>query len=248
MDIGLMVEGQNGLTWERWKHILELAERLGFPTVFRSDHYFIGPQQDSLEAYLSFVMAAQVTSRIRFGPLVSPVTFRHPVDVSRMAAQIDQLSGGRFVMGLGAGWNEPEHRAYGLPFPPVKERFDRLEEAIQVITKLWEPGPANFEGKYYRLEGAEALPKPARGRIPVLIGGSGERRTLRLVAKYAERRTANAPAGGEIRGRMERGEPLPRGVPAEGGGARTALRGHRARPEDDSPFDDGLRHHRPHGA
>jgi len=186
MDIGLMVEGQNGLTWERWKHILELAERLGFPTVFRSDHYFIGPQQDSLEAYLSFVMAAQVTSRIRFGPLVSPVTFRHPVDVSRMAAQIDQLSGGRFVMGLGAGWNEPEHRAYGLPFPPVKERFDRLEEAIQVITKLWEPGPANFEGKYYRLEGAEALPKPARGRIPVLIGGSGERRTLRLVAKYAD--------------------------------------------------------------
>ncbi|HEX6031183.1 MAG TPA: LLM class flavin-dependent oxidoreductase, partial [Tepidiformaceae bacterium] len=111
MDVGLMVEGQNGLTWERWERILKMAERLGFPTVFRSDHYFIGKanQQDSLEAYLSFVMAARDTSRIRFGPLVTPVTFRSPVDVGRMAAQIDQLSGGRFVMGLGAGWNEPEH-------------------------------------------------------------------------------------------------------------------------------------------
>jgi len=186
MDIGLMIEGQNGLTWERWEHILRLAERLNFPSVFRSDHYFIGPQQDSLEAYLSFVMAARETTRLRFGPLVSPVTFRRPVDVSRMAAQIDQLSGGRFVMGLGAGWNEPEHRAYGLPFPPVRERFDRLDEAIQVITKLWEPGPAQFEGQYFQLDGAEALPKPPRGRIPVLIGGSGERRTLRLVAQYAD--------------------------------------------------------------
>ena len=101
MRIGLMVEGQNGLTWERWIHILKLAERLGFPTVMRSDHYFIGPQQDTLEAYLSFAVAARETSRIRFGPLVSPVTFRSPVDVGRMAAQLDHLSGGRFVMGLG---------------------------------------------------------------------------------------------------------------------------------------------------
>jgi len=186
MDIGLMVEGQNGLTWERWEHILRLAERLNFPSVFRSDHYFIGQQQDSLEAYLSFVLAARETTRLRFGPLVSPVTFRRPIDVSRMAAQIDQLSGGRFVMGLGAGWNEPEHRAYGIEFPAVRERFDRLEEAVQVITTLWEPGTAHFEGQYYQLDGAEAMPKPANGRIPVLIGGSGEKRTLRLVAKYAD--------------------------------------------------------------
>lgn len=185
MKVGLMVEGQNGLTWERWIHILHLAERLDFPTLFRSDHYFIGRQQDSLEAYLSFVVAARETSRIRFGPLVSPVTFRHPVDVARMAAQIDLLSGGRFVMGLGAGWNEPEHRAYGLPFPPTKERFDRLDEAIQVIQKLWTESPASFDGRYYRLEGADCLPKPAPGRPPILIGGGGEKRTLRLVAKYA---------------------------------------------------------------
>ena len=185
MRVGLMVEGQNGLTWDRWIHILRLAERLEFPTVMRSDHYFIGQQQDSLEAYLSFAVAARETSKIRFGPLVSPVTFRSPVDVGRMAAQIDQLSGGRFVIGLGAGWNEAEHQAYGINFPPVKERFDRLDEAIQVMQALWGPGPASFEGKFYRLAGADCIPRPANGRPPILIGGSGEKRTLRLVAKYA---------------------------------------------------------------
>ncbi|MGK2966172.1 MAG: LLM class F420-dependent oxidoreductase [Tepidiformaceae bacterium] len=185
MRIGLMVEGQNGVTWERWSHILALAERLKFPTVFRSDHYFIGKQQDSLEAYLSFVMAARETSTIRFGPLVSPMTFRSPVDVGRMAAQIDLLSGGRFVMGLGAGWNEPEHVAYGIPFPSLKERMDRLEEGIQVVRAMWAPGPASFDGKYYRLEGAECLPKPSEGRPPIIIGGGGEKRTLRMAARYA---------------------------------------------------------------
>lgn len=153
--------------------------------MFRSDHYFIGTQQDSLEAYLSFVLAARETSRIRFGPLVSPVTFRSPVDVGRMAAQIDLLSGGRFVMGLGAGWNEAEHRAYGIPFPPIKERFDRLEEAIQLMQRLWGEGPVDFAGRFYQLEGANCLPKPAAGRPPILIGGGGERRTLKLAARYA---------------------------------------------------------------
>jgi len=186
MDIGLMVEGQNGLTWERWSHILALAERLGFPTVFRSDHFFIGPQQESLEAYLSFVVAAKETKRIRFGPLVTPVTFRAPVNVGRMAAQIDILSGGRFVMGLGAGWNEAEHHAYGIDFPPLKERFDRLEEAIHVIKALWAPGPATHAGPFYKLDGADSLPKPAAGRPPILIGGGGEKRTLKLVARYAD--------------------------------------------------------------
>jgi F420-dependent oxidoreductase-like protein len=186
MDVGLMVEGQNGLTWERWTHILRLAERLGFPTLFRSDHYFIGPQQDALEAFISFAVAARETSRIRFGPLVSPVTFRSPVEVARMASQIDLLSGGRFVLGLGAGWNEAEHRAYGIPFPPIGERFARLEEGIRLMKALWGPGPASFEGRFVRLDGANLLPKPAPGRPPILIGGSGEKKTLRLVARYAD--------------------------------------------------------------
>lgn len=185
MDVGLMVEGQNGLTWERWGHILALAERLGFPSVFRSDHYFFDPTQPSLEAYLSFVMAAKETSTIRFGPLVSPVTFRSPVDTGRMAAQIDLLSGGRFVMGLGAGWNEAEHRAFGIHFPPVKERFDRLEEALQVIPALWSDGEGSFSGRYYSLHEANCQPKPGR-KLPILIGGTGEKRTLKLVARYAD--------------------------------------------------------------
>ncbi len=186
MNVGLMVEGQNGLTWERWSHILALAERLHFPSVFRSDHYFIGPQQDSLEAYLSFAIAAKETSTIRFGPLVSPVTFRSPVDQARMAAQIDVLSGGRFVMGMGAGWNEAEHKAYGIPFPPLKERFDRLEESINVHRALWTSNDARVDGRYYSVAGANCLPQPAAGRPPLLIGGGGEKRTLRLVARYAD--------------------------------------------------------------
>ena len=185
MKIGLMVEGQNGLSWERWSHILALAERLGFPSLFRSDHYFIGSHKDSLDAYLSFVIAAKETSGLRFGPLVTPVTFRSPVDVGRMAAQIDVLSGGRFVMGLGAGWNEAEHRGYGIPFPPVRERFDRLEEAINLIQALWSPGRATYQGRFYGIEDVECMPKSASGGPPILIGGSGERRTLRLVAQYA---------------------------------------------------------------
>ncbi len=189
MRVALMVEGQNGLTWERWRHILRLAERLGFPSLFRSDHYFTGPpdrsQQESLECFLSFVMAAEETSGLRFGPLVTPVTFRRPVDVGRMAAQIDALSGGRFVMGLGAGWNQPEHDAYGLPFPPIRERFDRLEDAIQMIQALWRSGASHYDGRYYRLDGADCQPIPTPGRPPILIGGGGEQRTIPLAARYA---------------------------------------------------------------
>ncbi len=194
MDIGLMVEGQHGLTWERWLHILHRAEFLGIPTVFRSDHYFIGRQLSSLEAYISLAVAARETSHVRFGPLVTPVTFRSPVDVGRMAAQIDLLSGGRFVLGVGAGWHEPEHRAYGIPFPPPGERTARLKEAIELMRAMWGPGPASYEGRYYRLEGADPLPKPEAGRPKLLIGGRGPKRTLRMVAQYADEwNCVNAP-------------------------------------------------------
>ena len=181
-----MVEGQNGLTWERWSHILALAERLGMPGVYRSDHYFIGQQQDSLEAYLSFVMAASETQRIRFGPLVSPVTFRRPVDVARMVAQLDTLSDGRFTCGVGAGWNEPEHVAYGVDFPAIKERFDRMDDAIRLMKTLWSGGPVSYEGEFYSLKEADCLPRPPSGRPYFLIGGAGEKRTLRSVAEFAD--------------------------------------------------------------
>ena len=185
MDISLTVDGHFGLTWDRWSHVLELAERLGFPSLFRSDHYFYRSQHDSLEAFLSFALAGKETSRIRFGPLVTPVTFREPVNVGRMAAQIDVLSGGRFVLGLGAGWLEEEHRAYGIPFPPIEERIDRLEEAIFLMQALWGTGPSTYRGRFYGIENVDCLPKPTSGRVPILIGGHGERRTLPLVAGYA---------------------------------------------------------------
>ena len=189
MRVALMVEGQNGLTWERWRHILQLADRLNFPSLFRSDHYFTGPietsQQDSLECFLSFVMAAEQTTNLRFGPMVTPVTFRRPVDVGRMAAQIDQLSGGRFVMGLGAGWNQPEHDAYGLKFPSTRERFDRLEDAINMMQALWSPGQSSYQGQCYQLDRADCLPIPEPGRPPILIGGGGEKRTIPMAARYA---------------------------------------------------------------
>ncbi len=194
MDIGLMVEGQQDLDWERWLHILQLAERLGFPSLFRSDHYFINEQRASLETWTSLAVAARETSTIRFGPLVAPVTFRHPVDVGRMAAQIDLLSGGRFVLGLGNGWHEPEHVAYGLPFPERGERSARLGEAIRLMKAMWGPGPASFDGKHFQLRDVDVLPKPAPGRPWLLIGGSGPQRTLRYVAEHADEWNAvNAP-------------------------------------------------------
>ena len=194
MDVGLMVEGQHDLDWERWLHILHLTERLGFPSLFRSDHYFINDQRASLETWTSLAVAARETSTIRFGPLVAPVTFRHPVDVGRMAAQIDLLSGGRFVMGVGNGWHEPEHNAYGIPFPEPAERAGRLGEAIQLMKAMWGPGPVSFDGKYYQLHDIDVLPKPAQGRPWLLIGGSGPKRTLRYVPQYADEwNTPNAP-------------------------------------------------------
>ena len=187
VDIGLLVEGHAGLTWERWTRIARAAEDAGLASVFRSDHFFVGPRQsDSLEAFLSFVVAARETERIRFGGLVSPITFRTPVEVGRMAAQLDDLSDGRFRLGIGAGWNEAEHRAFGIPFPPLGERMDRLEEAIQMMRAMWAPEPATFHGRFYQLDGADLRPKPPPGRPRVIIGGTGERRLLRLVARYAD--------------------------------------------------------------
>lgn len=185
MEIGLMVEGQDDLDWEQWIHIAHLADRLDFTSLFRSDHYFIGAQRASLETWTSLAVAARETSRVRFGPLVAPVTFRHPVDVGRMAAQLDLLSGGRFVLGVGNGWHEPEHVAYGIDFPEPAERTRRLAEAIHMMKAMWSPGSVSFSGEFYHLHEVDVLPKPAAGRPWLIIGGSGPKKTLRLVAEQA---------------------------------------------------------------
>ena len=184
-----MIEGQEGLTWERWRAIMRRTEELGYESLWRSDHFFslMGrPEREALETFTSLTLTAAETSRLRFGPLVAPMTFRHPSLLARMAAAIDRLSGGRFVLGVGAGWNVPEHEAFGLPFPPLKDRMDMLEEGIQVIRALERPGKASFTGRHYRLQDAEMHPKPAQTPLPLLIGGAGERRTLRLVAQHAQ--------------------------------------------------------------
>jgi alkanesulfonate monooxygenase SsuD/methylene tetrahydromethanopterin reductase-like flavin-dependent oxidoreductase (luciferase family) len=185
MDVGIIIGEATPLSWDRWKHVVHLVERLGYNSLFRSDHYFNGKQKEAIDVYLSFVMAATESERLRFGPLVTPVTFREPVNVGRMAQQLDALSGGRFILGLGAGWYPDEHQIYGLDFPPPPERYDRLEEALALMKELWYSRSGSYEGKYYRIDGTNSQPHPPEGRPRILIGGTGPRRTLRLVAEHA---------------------------------------------------------------
>ncbi|MCL4250196.1 MAG: TIGR03560 family F420-dependent LLM class oxidoreductase [Anaerolineae bacterium] len=189
VQIGLMIEGQWGLTWERWRALLKAAEDYGFQCVFRSDHYTIGPpDMDSLETWVSLTLAATETKRIEFGTLVCPTTFRHPALTARMAAQVDDLSGGRLVLGLGAGWHEREHKQFGIPFYDKATRYAMLEDALEVTTRLFKSEtPVSYAGAHYPLDEAILLPRPQRaGGPPILIGGNGMKKTLPLAAKYAD--------------------------------------------------------------
>lgn len=202
MKVGLVV-GPWGMDAEAFLGAIKDAERLGFSSFYVGDHFFVGPFLDSYDPYLLMALAARETRTITFGPLVTPVMFREPWIVGRWAAQIDLLSGGRFVMGLGVGWQEAEHAAYGIPYPPLRERFDRLEEMILLMKQMWQPGPGQFAGKYYQLNGPDTLPKPAEGRPPILIGGGGERRTLKLVARYGSEWSAPGLSPDELRRKLE---------------------------------------------
>ncbi|NWF71183.1 MAG: TIGR03560 family F420-dependent LLM class oxidoreductase [Chloroflexi bacterium] len=187
-QMGIMIEGQNGLNWERWQKLLRAAEALGFQCVFRSDHYSNAqpPDYDSLELWVSLTYAAAHTQRIEFGALVTPVTFRQPVLTARMAAQVDALSGGRLVLGMGAGWQEREHKQFGIPFYDFTTRFAMLHEALELTTLLYDnTQPISFQGQYFSLTDAVLLPRAPR-RPPLLIGGNGPQKTLPLVAKYAD--------------------------------------------------------------
>ena len=189
MQIGIMLEGQDGLNWTRWQRILQAAEDFGYQCVFRSDHFTNaeGVDKDSLELWLSLAYAASHTRRIEFGSLVAPVTFRHPSMTVRMAAQVDDLSGGRLVLGLGAGWQEREHRKFGIPFYDFPTRYAMLTEALEMTYRLLHDDAAvSYSGQHFSLDDAQLLPRPARpGGPPILIGGNGPRRTLPLAARYA---------------------------------------------------------------
>jgi F420-dependent oxidoreductase-like protein len=190
VDVAIMVEGQSGLNWPRWQRLVRAVEDLGFAALYRSDHLVSAqpPDQDALELWTSLTWLAANTERIEFGPLVSPLTFRHPVHLAQTAAALDDLSGGRFTLGLGAGWSQREHQMYGFEMFAPGERLDRFEEGLRIITGLLRsPEPVSFSGRHFSMRDAVLLPRPARaGGPPILVAGRGRKRSLPLAARYAD--------------------------------------------------------------
>jgi F420-dependent oxidoreductase-like protein len=189
LEVAIMIEAQEGLTWDRWDRLAQSVEGGGFDGLFRSDHLtglFGDATRPSLDCWASLTWLATATRRIRFGPLVSPLTFYHPALLAKRAAAVDVLSGGRLDLGIGAGWHEGEHRMFGIPFPPLKERVDRLECGARAIRALWEGRPVTLAQPYYPLEAAQSFPRPTNGHVPLIIGGKGERRVLKIVAEHAD--------------------------------------------------------------
>ena len=170
--VGIMIEGQEGLNWERWRSICDDTDTLGFESLRRSDHLISlmgSPERDCIETWASLTLAAEWTKRIQFGPMVSPMTFRHPAILAKMAAAVDILSGGRVILGVGAGWNENEHREFEIPFYTERQRFDLLESGIRTMRETWN----------------KSNPRPVHNPIPLLMGGKGKKRTLPIVAREA---------------------------------------------------------------
>jgi F420-dependent oxidoreductase-like protein len=195
MKFRIFTEPQQGADYQTLRNVALAAEELGFDAFFRSDHFLKTDGGGSglpgpTDAWVTLAGLAIETSRVRLGTLLTAATFRRPGPLAITVAQVDQMSGGRVEFGLGAGWFEAEHAAYGIPFPPLGERFDVLEEQLAVITGLWgtpEGETFSFDGAHYQVSDSPALPKPAqRPRPPVLLGGTGARRTPRLAARYAD--------------------------------------------------------------
>jgi F420-dependent oxidoreductase-like protein len=191
MDLRIFTEPQQGASYDTLLAVAKATEDLGFEAFFRSDHYLRMGSVDGLpgptDAWITLAGLARETKRIRLGTLMTAGTFRLPGVLAIQVAQVDQMSGGRVELGLGAGWFEEEHKAYGIPFP--KEKIGRLEEQLEIVTGLWQTKVGDtfdFHGKYYDLTDSPALPKPAQEKIPVLIGGHGATRTPRLAARHAD--------------------------------------------------------------
>ncbi|MFC0100978.1 LLM class F420-dependent oxidoreductase [Micromonospora marina] len=194
MELRIFTEPQQGATYDQLLAVARRAEETGFAAFFRSDHYLkMGSGSGDpgpTDAWTTLAGLARDTTRIRLGTLMSAATFRLPGPLAITVAQVDQMSGGRVELGIGTGWYAEEHTAYGIPFPPLGERFDRLEEQLAVITGLWstpEGSTFDFSGTYYPVSDSPALPKPVqRPRPPILLGGMGPKRTPRLAARYAD--------------------------------------------------------------
>lgn len=185
-------DGMNTEIAKRLKLVATRAESKGFDSFWVMDHFhqiqYVGePHEPMLEGWTTIAALAGVTSKIRLGTLVTGIIYRHPSVLAKIGATLDVLSQGRLFMGIGAAWNEEESKAYGIPFPKANERFRRLEEAVQIIQKMWTQERVSFRGKFYSIENAFSEPKPIqKPHPPIMIGGSGERETLLLVAKYAD--------------------------------------------------------------
>ena len=192
MDLRIFTEPQQGASYESLLRVARATEDFGFDAFFRSDHY-LAMGTDGLpgpsDAWLTLAALARDTSRVRLGTLVTPATFRLPGPLAISVAQVDQMSGGRVELGLGAGWYAAEHTAYGIPFPDTRTRFDRYEEYVEVVHGLLNtPAGAtyDFAGEHYQLADSPALPKPAQSRVPIILGGAGKKRGATLAAKYAD--------------------------------------------------------------
>ncbi len=197
-----MIEGQEGVTWDEWVALARAAERLGFEALFRSDHYgpVVGEDElGSLDAWATLAGLAAVTSTIRLGTLVSPATFRHPSVLAKSAVAVDHISNGRVELGLGAGWNEAEHRHYGFPFPSMRERMDVFAEQLEIVHRQLRSEPFAFEGEHYRLDESSPLPKPVQSPLPIAIGGAGRPRSVALAARWADEYNVVAPSPEEAR-------------------------------------------------
>ena len=210
----LMLEGQEGVTWDEWVAAARTAERLGFEGIFTSDHYFsvMGTRErGSSDAWTNLGGIAAATSTIRLGTLVSPVTFRLPAVLAKAAVTVDRISGGRVELGMGAGWWEEEHRTHGFPFPSDRERFDMLEEQLEIVHGLFTQDTFAFEGPHYRLEDVRFAPKGVQEpHPPIIVGGEAGPRLCRLVSRWADEYNAVGvgPEGaaeriGRVRDRVE---------------------------------------------
>ena len=190
MDLRIFTEPQQGASYDDLLRVARCAEDAGYDAFFRSDHYLamgdVHGRPGPTDAWITLAGLARDTSRIRLGTLVTAATFRAPARLAVAVAQVDQMSGGRVELGLGTGWFEEEHLAFGLPFPSLAERFERFEEQLEILSGLWtSDGPFSFEGKHYRLHDNPALVRPVQSPLPLIIGGGGARRTPRLAAQYA---------------------------------------------------------------
>ncbi|MHA6798980.1 LLM class F420-dependent oxidoreductase [Bounagaea algeriensis] len=194
VELRIFTEPQQGATYDDLLRVAKTAEEAGYNAFFRSDHYLkmgdVSGLPGPTDAWLTLAGIARETARIRLGTLMSAATFRLPGPLAISVAQVDQMSGGRVEFGIGSGWYEREHAAYGIPFPSLQERFDRYAEQLEIITGLWdaEQGrPYSYTGDYYQVSDSPALPKPVQyPRPPVIIGGTGKQRTPLLAARYAD--------------------------------------------------------------